>query len=532
MADSGIGQPQDPKATDSTSSWTVISLLKYIASITGGGGGGGGGGAVTVADGADVTQGTIADPAVVAGASGTENAHLRAISRDVGATATNGATATKQDTGNASAATTATQTTNSATSLASIDTKIPASPSTASNQTTLNTNIGTIGDAAVTAGASGSLLALLRTLSRDLIANIVLKASSAIIGQVGVDQTTPGTTDSVTVKASVGIGSLTEAAPASDTASSGLNGRLQRIAQRLTSILAGTPILPVNIAPTWTNIGANNTDGVASMDVSNYRSGSIDLSGTWSATVNVQFSNGSGNWYSVPLKNLNLRSSQAGATANGIYEFTIPSVSLMRIRTTAYTSGSVVANVLLSTLLPGEIDLAIIGSSTFGGGQLVVATGSGEGTSNNVPATWVGGYPFLYNTATWDRQRNNNSVSVLASTARTASANADVVTYNAKTFRVILNITAAPNTASTLTLSIREKDSISSNYITVLTGAVETGTVDTAAVPVTKTYAVGAGLVTTANISASEALARTMNVLVTHSNADSWTYSVSVELGV
>jgi uncharacterized protein YoxC len=36
-------------------------------------------------------------------------------------------------------------------------------------------------------------------------------------------------------------GSLTEAAPASDTASSGLNGRLQRIAQRLTSLIALLP---------------------------------------------------------------------------------------------------------------------------------------------------------------------------------------------------------------------------------------------------------------------------------------------------
>ncbi len=34
-------------------------------------------------------------------------------------------------------------------------------------------------------------------------------------------------------------GSLTETAPASDTASSGLNGRLQRIAQRLTTIISG-----------------------------------------------------------------------------------------------------------------------------------------------------------------------------------------------------------------------------------------------------------------------------------------------------
>jgi hypothetical protein len=36
------------------------------------------------------------------------------------------------------------------------------------------------------------------------------------------------------------IGSLTEAAPASDTASSGLNGRLQRISQRITSLIAST----------------------------------------------------------------------------------------------------------------------------------------------------------------------------------------------------------------------------------------------------------------------------------------------------
>jgi hypothetical protein len=40
------------------------------------------------------------------------------------------------------------------------------------------------------------------------------------------------------------IGAVTETAPASDTASSGLNGRLQRIAQRLTSLIA---LLPASI---------------------------------------------------------------------------------------------------------------------------------------------------------------------------------------------------------------------------------------------------------------------------------------------
>lgn len=37
------------------------------------------------------------------------------------------------------------------------------------------------------------------------------------------------------------VGALTETAPATDTASSGLNGRLQRIAQRLTSLIALLP---------------------------------------------------------------------------------------------------------------------------------------------------------------------------------------------------------------------------------------------------------------------------------------------------
>lgn len=65
---------------------------------------------------------------------------------------------------------------------------------------------GAIADAAVAAGVPGTQSAKLRAISRDL-------------------------------------GALTETAPATDTASSGLNGRLQRIAQRLTSILAGIPLL-------------------------------------------------------------------------------------------------------------------------------------------------------------------------------------------------------------------------------------------------------------------------------------------------
>jgi len=96
-----------------------------------------------------------------------------------------------------------------------------------------------------------------------------LAAGTALVGNVGIDQTTPGTTNGVVVNASAlptgastettsaailakiisapatetkqndaitALGSLTETAPGTDTASSGLNGRLQRVAQLLTGL--------------------------------------------------------------------------------------------------------------------------------------------------------------------------------------------------------------------------------------------------------------------------------------------------------
>lgn len=62
-------------------------------------------------------------------------------------------------------------------------------------------NAGAVADAAVAAGAAGTLAAKVRGLSRD-------------------------------------VGALTETAPATDTASSGLNGRLQRIAQNITTMIS------------------------------------------------------------------------------------------------------------------------------------------------------------------------------------------------------------------------------------------------------------------------------------------------------
>lgn len=60
----------------------------------------------------------------------------------------------------------------------------------------------------------------------------------------GADGTFNETTDTDGIRIPIGgaqVGTLTETAPGTDTASSGLNGRLQRVAQRLTSLIALLP---------------------------------------------------------------------------------------------------------------------------------------------------------------------------------------------------------------------------------------------------------------------------------------------------
>lgn len=157
---------------------------------------GGGGGAVTLADGADTTEGTIADAAVTGDSPGTVNAHLRGVTKDLG------------------------------------------DPTDAE------------------ATGNGSVIAILKRI-RTLLASPItvsgpltdaqLRASPVpISGTVTANAGTNLNTSALALEAtqsaqSTLIGAVTETAPATDTASSGLNGRLQRIAQRITSLIALFP---------------------------------------------------------------------------------------------------------------------------------------------------------------------------------------------------------------------------------------------------------------------------------------------------
>lgn len=129
----------------------------------------------------------------------------------------------------------------------------------------------------------------------------------------------------------------------------------------------------------------------------------------------------------------------------------------------------------------------------------------------------------LYNETNFDRQRNNTAATLLASAARTTTqTSADIVNYNARGIQVILDMTNVAASPS-VTVSINGKDPVSGKYYLLLQGAAVT-------TAVTNVYTVYPGVTATANVSASQVLPRTFQIVVTANNSNSGTYSVGYNL--
>lgn len=103
----------------------------------------------------------------------------------------------------------------------------------AANQVTGNTRLGDLTEGAPASDtASSGLNGRLQRIAQRITSLIALVPAS--LGSKSAANSFAVTRSTEDVAA---IGGLTEVAPASDTASSGLNGRLQRIAQRLTTLM-------------------------------------------------------------------------------------------------------------------------------------------------------------------------------------------------------------------------------------------------------------------------------------------------------
>lgn len=105
--------------------------------------------------------------------------------------------------------------------------------------TTTNTATNTISEDAVTKHIPRSVLNTSAGVEISIATSTLQTTGNTSLGNIDTNVALLTTQSDFDTK----TGSLTEAAPASDTASSGVNGRLQRIAQRLTSMITalGSP---------------------------------------------------------------------------------------------------------------------------------------------------------------------------------------------------------------------------------------------------------------------------------------------------
>ena len=145
---------------------------------------------------------------------------------------------------------------------------------TSAAQTTTNTSLSNI-DADIGAPADTSAttdtgtFSMIAFIKRTLQNWTTLQAKLPALGAANAAASFPVTLANDGVAATL-LGAVTETAPATDTASSGLNGRMQRVAQRLTSLIALLPAalvsgrLDVNIGASPNALSVNRTRGSSS----------------------------------------------------------------------------------------------------------------------------------------------------------------------------------------------------------------------------------------------------------------------------
>lgn len=283
------------------------------------------------------------------------------------------------------------------------------------------------------------------------------------------------------------IGGLTETAPATDTASSGLNGRLQRVSQRLSSLVALLPgalgaggglkvdgsgtALPVSLSSLPALVAGTAIIGKVTTDQTTH--GTTDLvaaDGTIAAGVAD-----TGN----PIK------------IGGVYN-TAPATLTNGQRGNFQCDAKGNMNVVLHAQ-----------DSASGVGT---ATSMGDGISINNAVLYTQGFNYLLSGSSFDRQRANFDTAALItlSAAGASTVNsADQVNYNGRGVQVGINLTTM--TTATVTVHIQGKDIASGQYYDILVsaGLVATGFTQLTVYP---------GGLTTANVATPQPLPRTWRV--------------------
>lgn len=242
--------------------------------------------------------------------------------------------------------------------------------------------------------------------------------------------------------------------------------------------------------------GSLNADLIASIDVSAYKSVSLQITGTWVGTLTIQASND--NFVTAP-QSVNAFSQAFQFFSNTFtandFLFIPITFRYLRVRMTSYTSGTANGTAEYYTFLTHPFFLwsAQIGTWTVQPGN----------TANTTP---------------WLFQLPNVDVTALASAARTTTQTVDnLANKYGKGIRVTLDMTTVGT--GSVTLSINAKDSVSGKTKVLLAGAAVTTNV-------TNVYIIYPQYAVVANVSANDVLPATFQLVVTANNANSATYSL------
>ncbi len=185
----------------------------------------------------------------------------------------------------------------------------------------------------------------------------------------------------------------------------------------------------------------------------------------------------------------------------------------------ALVVGGVAAGTAASSIFP-----VYIGASDGSGNVNAVRSQSlaSDGLTAGANGLQMVGNQFLFNGTTFDRQRCNTDVTLLASASRTTTqTSASITTYNAAGITVWLNTTIVGTSSNTL--SVVEVDPASGATFTLLASAAIVGN------GLTRLH-IYPGVTAAANLSASIKLPRTIQIIVTAGNANPSTYSLGYSL--
>lgn len=177
----------------------------------------------------------------------------------------------------------------------------------------------------------------------------------------------------------------------------------------------------------------------------------------------------------------------------------------------AAAGAAVVGNPVIIAFTDGSNNVRNVGIS-----------GTADASSAAANALMTQGLGYTFNGTTWDRQRNNIDVTLLASASRTTTqTSADITTYNLSGISVFLNMTVVGT--GSVTVTINGKDPASGVYYNILTGAAVVTNVG-------NLYRVMPGIPAVANKDVNAYLPRIIQIVVTANNANPATYSVGYTL--